>query len=323
MKVTLDVDTGSDDAVAIMLAALHPDLELVGCTTVCGNLPVEVCTDNTLRVLDAIGRSDVPVHSGLGAPIGPARLHHGPDPGKRTGHLVHRAKFAAPPTSLRTAETGAVEYLLETYRRPSDVVLVATAPLTNLAAALILDPAIAANVPELVIMGGGHEVGNVTPAAEANIWHDPAAAAIVLSAGFPRLTLVTLDATHRALVSAADCDELAASGTAAATLAAVLIRERIEGYAKTQPMAVPNTAPVHDPLCLAYLVDPNVLRLTRANVVVEQTGEYTYGRTVIDTHDRSGRPAGADVALDADADLFVRLLRSTLTTPPLCRGGSA
>jgi inosine-uridine nucleoside N-ribohydrolase len=310
-KLILDVDTGTDDAVAIMLAALHPAVELVGCTTVNGNVAVEHATDNTLRVLDHIGRGDIPVHEGLARPIVRADF---PVP-RRVEDLagkIHGTTLPVPPAKRGKAASGAVEFLIETFRAATEeITLVAVAPLSNLAAALALDPGFARRVPELVVMGGGHEIGNVTPAAEFNVWADPEAAAMVFSAGFPKVTLVPLDATHRALVSQTDCDRLRALGTPAGEAAAAFIGHRIGVHDDIQKMAVAHTAPVHDALAVGAVIDPTLIATRRFNVAVETVGALTVGRTVIDTHFRSRREPNGDVAFDADAGRFVDLLVST------------
>ena len=310
-KIILDVDTGTDDAVAIMLAALHPAVELVGCTTVNGNVAVEHATDNTLRVLEHVGRGGVPVHEGLARPIARADF---PVP-RRVEDLagkIHGTTLPVPPAKRVKAAAGAVEFLIETFRAATEeITLVAVAPLSNLAAALALDPGFAQNVPALVIMGGGHEIGNVTPAAEFNFWADPEAAAMVLSAGFAKLTLVPLDATHRALVSRQDCERLAALGTPAGDAAARFIGHRIGVHDDIQKMAVAHTAPVHDALAVGAVIDPTLIRTRRLNAAVETAGALTVGRSVIDTHFRSRRPPNCDVAFDADAGPFVELLVAT------------
>ena len=213
-KLILDVDTGTDDAVAIMLAALHPELELVGCTTVNGNVPVEHCTDNTLRVLDHIGRGDIPVFEGLARPLVRPDFPL-PRRERDLSGRYHPDTLPVPPTTLRKQATGAVEFLIETYRAATEeIALVPVAPLSNIAAALALDPRFAQRVPEVVIMGGAHALGNVTPSAEFNIWADPEAAAMVFAAGFAKITLVPLDATHRALITREHCAQLRCAGHA-------------------------------------------------------------------------------------------------------------
>ena len=314
-KLILDVDTGTDDAVAVMLAALHPALNLVGCTTVNGNAPVEYCTDNTLRVLDHVGRSDIPVFKGAARPLVRPDF---PIPRSKSdlAGKIHGKTLPVPATSRKKADAGAVEFLIETYRASTEeIALVPVAPLTNIAAAIILDPKFASRVPEVVIMGGGHEIGNVTPAAEFNIWADPEAAAIVFAAGFRKLTLVPLDATHRALVSYDDCKKLRALGTPAGAAAAEFIGHRIQVHDEIQKMAVAGTTPVHDAVCVASLIDPAIITTRRYHVGVETQGALTSGRTVIDTHFRGGQDPQCDVAFDADAHRFMSLLLDTFAKP--------
>ena len=225
-KIILDVDTGSDDAVALMLAGLHPAVDLTACTTVWGNLDVARTTGNTLSVLEHVGRGDVPVYRGLGRPYAPVLYSAADNPGDEL-EVIHAIHLA--PSAGRARDTGAVEYLVETLRAATErITLVPVAPLSNIAAAITADPGIVAAVSEIVIMGGGHALGNVTPSAEANIWHDPVAADVVFSAGFERLVMVPLDATHEAVVSRAQCERLAARGTPAAELAAQLIAQRLD-----------------------------------------------------------------------------------------------
>ena len=311
-KLILDCDTGTDDAVAIMLAALHPELDLLAVTTVNGNVEVQYCTDNTLRTLDLIGRGDIPVYEGLSRPIvrsdfpEPRALQVNPNSN------IHGRELPLPAATSRKQDISAVEFLVETYRATTDeITLVPVGPLSNIAAAIAIEPRMVEAVPELVIMGGGNIKGNATPSAEFNIWADPEAAAIVFAAGFRNVTLVPLDATHQALVSRAQCQALDALGTPAARAAATLIDHRITGYDTTQPMVVPESAPVHDALCVAYLLRRDVLDVARVHVDVETSGRLTVGRTVIDIYHRSGHEPNCDVALNADGKLFVDLMMET------------
>jgi inosine-uridine nucleoside N-ribohydrolase len=191
-------------------------------------------------------------------------------------------------------------------------VLVPVGPLSNIASALALFPKLVDCVPEVVIMGGGHAVANVTPSAEFNVWADPEAAALVLAAGFPRLTLVPLDATHKATISAEQCRTLRASGRPAAEAAAIFVEKRIEGYRSYQPLGGADAAPVHDALCVASLVMPDIIETEDYFVDVETTGRLTVGRTVIDTNFRSGRKPNARVAMNADTERFGRFVLDTL-----------
>ncbi len=313
-KIILDVDTGSDDAVAIMLAALHADIDLLACTTVWGNLDIELTTANTLRVLDHIGHHGVPVYRGSAGPFAP--IAHHPRPGTdRSRGKIHAEKLSIP-DSMRKHETApAVDWLVDFLRNTTErVTLVPVGPLSNIASALAADLAIIDAVEEVVIMGGGHAIGNVTPSAEANIWHDPVAADVVFQAGFERLTIMPLDATHQAYVSLSQAEELESTGRPAAKAAASFIRDRIAGYTETQPMDTQATAPVHDALCIAYLVDPTVVELVHCHAAVEVVGSLTYGRTVFDLRGRGLDAPNAHVAMHADAAKFFGFLMDTLGT---------
>src|SRR6478736_458097 len=255
-----------------MFAALHPELELVGVTTVNGNVPVHNCTDNSLRVLDFIGRSDVPVYEGLPRPL--VRLDF-PTPksyGRDSAEDMHGTELPIPaPTSVKQ-DTGAVEFLVETLRATTEqITLVPVGPLSNIGA-------------------------------------DPEAADMVFAAGFRDLTLVPLDATHRALVTKADCDAFEALGTPAGAAASRFIGRRIDAYSSGNRVAATDAAPVHDALCTALLVDPDVVTTRHLHVRVETAGELTLGRTVIDTSTHAKEPANCQVAFSADARRFVGLL---------------
>jgi inosine-uridine nucleoside N-ribohydrolase len=313
-KLILDCDTGTDDAVAIMLAALHPALDLLAVTTVNGNVEVERCTDNTLRTLELIGRADIPVYEGLARPI--VRPDFPTPRAVKRDANVHMATLPFPDAKGAKQPASAPEFLARAFaERPGEITLVAVGPLSNLAAALALDPAFAGHVAELVIMGGAIDKSNVTPSAEFNIWADPEASAMVLGAAFPKITLVPLDATHQALISLEQCAELRALGSKAGEGAAALIEYRIVGYEAHQPTGVPRTAPVHDALCIAALLDPTVIVTKHLNVVVETHGEYTIGRTVVDHEKRTTRPPNCHVALGADREKFFALLTSTFAKP--------
>jgi inosine-uridine nucleoside N-ribohydrolase len=310
IDVILDCDTGTDDAVAIMLAALAEPLKLLGVTTVNGNVPIELVTENTLRVLRHIGKSEIPVFEGAAHPL---RRDDFPVPRDlNTTFEMHGRFLDLPPSESRASATDAFVYLISEAQRHATagqpLVIVATGPLTNIARAVEADPAFVRNVPRLVIMGGAHAIGNATPSAEFNFWADPEAAAIVIGAGFSDVTLVPLDATHQAVVSLADCGELRALGTPAATATAGFVEQRIRAHDGSQPMSTLGTAPVHDALCVASLLDPTVIETRDLFVDVETEGTLTIGRSVIDMQHRTQREHNAHVAVAASALRFVDLL---------------
>ena len=314
-QLILDVDTGTDDAVAIMLAALHPELKLLACTTVNGNVEVANCTDNTLRTLEWIGRSDIPVYEGLGRPI--VRMDFPTPRATKRDPKVHMATLPLPAPKVEKQALSAPIFLAQRFaQEPQAITLVAVGPLSNVAAALAIDPAFATNVAHLIIMGGAINKSNITPSAEFNIWADPEAAAQVFSASFPRITLVPLDATHDALISSDQCRALRTLDTPSGTAAADIIEHRIRGYEANQPTGVPDTAPVHDAVCVAALLNEAIIETRYVNVVIETKGEYTIGRTVVDHEKRTIRPANCHVAFHADRADFVKLLLSTFARTP-------
>jgi inosine-uridine nucleoside N-ribohydrolase len=307
-KVILDVDTGTDDAVALMVAALSPDLELVGATTVNGNTTVDNTTENTLRVFDWIGLPSIPVHRGMSQPLAGARPEQ-PNPARR----FHGDLLDLPPaTSARLQPGHAVDWLIDTcLASDGDIVLCAVGPLTNIATAIQKEPRILDAIPRIVLMGGAHDHGNTTASAEFNIWMDPQAARIVVNCGRP-IRMIPLDATHRALVSKEDAERLQALGTPAGEAAARFVLKRIAGYDATQPMHRPGAAPVHDALAVCSIIDPSIVTTHHIPVDVEVSAELSVGRTVCDFRFRSGKPANVDFAMDADEPKFVAMLLDIL-----------
>jgi inosine-uridine nucleoside N-ribohydrolase len=314
-KLILDVDTGTDDAVAIMCAALHPELDLVACTTVNGNVEVQYCTNNTLRTLEFVGRGDVPVYEGLDRPL--ARPDFPIPRALKFDNGVHGRELPIPDTTLSKKDASAVDFLIDVYRNATEeIVLMPVGPLSNIAAALAVYPKFADLVPEVIIMGGAHHKGNITPSAEFNIWADPEAAAKLFAAGFQKITLVPLDATHKALVSDARSRKLESLGSKAALAASRFIDQRIRAYDDNQPMDERNACPVHDALCVNFMLDPSVVSTLFRHVDVECQGDLTVGRTVIDTHYRNLKSPNCHVAFGADREKFCDFLEATLSFGP-------
>lgn len=310
-KVILDVDTGTDDAVALMIAALSPDLELVGATSVNGNTSIDFTTENTLRVFDFIGMPQVPVYRGMDRPLVRTDVKRG------MAARIHGDMLDLPEISngAKLQQGHAVDWLIDTYLASNgDIVLCPVGPLTNIAMAILREPRIVEHIPEIVIMGGAHDHGNMTASAEFNIWLDPEAARIVVNCGAP-IRMVPLDATHRALVSTEDAARLRALGTPAGEAAARFVLQRIDGYDATQPMPRRGdalAAPVHDALAVCAIIDPTILTTEFIPVDVETRAELSIGRTVCDRRFRSGKPANVHFALDADEPKFNRMLLEIL-----------
>jgi inosine-uridine nucleoside N-ribohydrolase len=307
-KVILDVDTGTDDAVALMVGALSPDIDLVGATSVNGNTTLEYTTENTLRVFDWIGMPEIPVYRGVDRPMARSQVERG------MATRIHGDLLDLPPASHgATLQAGhAVDWLIETYLQSNgDIVLCPVGPLTNIAMAIQKEPRIVDAIPEIVIMGGAHHHGNMTASAEFNIWLDPEAARIVVNCGRP-IRMIPLDATHRALVSKEDAERLRALGTPAGEAAARFVLKRIDGYDATQPMHRANAAPVHDALAVCAIIDPSIVTTEHIPVDVEVHAELSLGRTVCDFRFRSGKPANVHFATDADEPKFVAMLMEIL-----------
>ncbi len=296
----LDVDTGIDDALALIYAVRSPDLDLVGVTTCFGNGDIHTTTRNTLAVLELAG-ADVPVHQGADRPwVGEwqasAEAFHG-------ANGLGEAPVPAPRRGPASRE--AAVFLAEVAREyQGSLVIVATARLTNLAAALTLEPRITSWVKSIVVMGGAAFVpGNVTAAAEANIWGDPEAAWRVLHSGAP-VTLVGLDVTHQALLQDGDLDRLDP-----ALPYASLLREAVEFYMRAYNPNLPpgqRSCPLHDPLAVALAEDPSLADYEMLPVDVELHGALTRGATIIDARPYRTAPPNAAVALRLRSEAFRR-----------------
>jgi inosine-uridine nucleoside N-ribohydrolase len=269
-KVILDCDPGIDDAFAIAFGCGHPALELCGVTTVAGNAGLDRTTGNALAVLEFLGRPDVPVAAGSPAPLlRPFTDAH--DVHGETG--LGTASLPAP--SGQPVAAHAVDFLIERIAAaPGEVTLVATGPLTNIALAVRRHPPLVTQVAGFVIMGGSAGRGNVTPAAEFNIWADPEAAAIVFAAGW-QVTMAGLDVTYQALATAEVRDRLRALGR----LSDVLLLPGLRGY---QSLADAAGQPVHDVCALALVAAPHLFGCRAARVEVETQGRWTSGMTVTD-----------------------------------------
>ena len=299
IPILLDCDPGHDDAIALLLALASPEVELRGVTTVAGNQTVEKTTANAIRILELVGREDVPVARGAGRPLVrepfvAAYVHgesglDGPD---------------LPPAQGEPVAQHAVDFLAD---HVGGTTLVATGPLTNVALLLALRPE--ARPRRIVLMGGAIAEGNVTPAAEFNVWADPEAAARVFASGID-VTMVGLDVTHQALVAQRHAEQLCAGGRVGAVVADLLafydrFHREVYGF---------DGSPIHDAVALAYAFRPELLETRELNVEIDCESELCRGRTVVDVWRRSGREPNAHVAIGIDADGFVELLLERLAT---------
>jgi inosine-uridine nucleoside N-ribohydrolase len=293
----IDCDPGHDDAIALLLALASPELELLAVTTVHGNQTLEKTTANALRVLELAGRSDVPVAKGAARPLRRDLVV--------ASHVHGESGLDGPvlPTP-RTAPVGqdAVDFMVERIvGSPRPVTLVPTGPLTNIAE--LLDRIGGENLERIVLMGGAIGEGNMTPAAEFNVWADPEAAARVFRSGID-VTMVGLDVTHRALVTPPVVERIRRTG-AVGEVVAELVEFYKRYHAETYGWEGP---PVHDAVAVARVLRPELLETRRCNVEIELASELCRGRTVVDLWGRTDRPVNADVAVELDVDGFFDLL---------------
>lgn len=318
-KVILDVDTGTDDAVAIMLAALSKDLDLLGVCSVNGNRGIEFTTENTLRVVEYLGLADkIPVYKGCSLPLvstlTPGRRDGIPATGSMDKNNIHGDYVELPPATIKPQEEHAVFWLIDTLMKSEgDIILIPVGPLTNIAMALRIEPRIADKIQSIMIMGGGYREVNITPSAEFNFWVDPEAAKIVMDSGCD-ITIVPLDATHKAVLSLDDADELEKDGGAAGKATASFIRHRQAGYKIWQPMEDINTVPIHDALAVCAVIDANVLQdVTSTYVDIDIAGGASDGMSICDIDKRyKDKEENAKVALSADKDLFAKMVKEIM-----------
>ena len=297
IPVILDCDPGHDDAIALLLALASPEVELLGVTTVHGNQTLAKTTANALRVLDLAGRSDIAVAAGADRPLlrelTVASHVHG-DSGLDGPAL--------PAASRAPLDEGAVEFMVRTIAAsPEPVTLVPTGPLTNIA--LLLERTGGANVARIVLMGGSIAEGNMTPAAEFNVWADPEAAAAVFGAGIDT-TMIGLDVTHRAVTTPALQERLRTTG-ATGSFVADLVDFFTVFHRETYGW---DGAPIHDAVAAAHVIRPGIVTTIPCNVEVELESELCRGRTVVDRWRRTDREPNAQVGIDLDTGAFFELL---------------
>ena len=302
-KIIIDTDPGQDDAVAILLALASPEeLEVLGVTAVAGNVPLPLTQRNARVVCELAGRADVPVFAGsdrpLARPLVTAEHVHG-----KTG--LDGPSLPDPQMPLQKGH--AVDFIVDTLRNEpaGTVTLVPIGPLTNIARAFQDAADIMPRVQEIVLMGGAYfEVGNITPAAEFNIYVDPEAAKIVFKSGVP-LAVMPLDVTHKALVTADRVEAFRQMGTRTGRMVAAWT-DFFERFDKEKYGSA--GAPLHDPCTIAYLLEPELFSGRHVNVEIETESELTRGMTVADWWRVTDRPVNATFMGDLDAKGYFDLL---------------
>jgi inosine-uridine nucleoside N-ribohydrolase len=295
--IILDCDPGHDDAIALLLAVASPELDLLGVTTTYGNQTLEKTTANAIRVLELAGRGDVPVAAGASAPLEEELVV--------AAHVHGESGLdgpTLPPPSLEPVSTDAVEWIAGAIAgAPAPVTLVPTGPLTNVAR--YLDAHGTDGIERIVLMGGAIAEGNMTPAAEFNIWADPEAAQLVFDAGLD-VTMIGLDVTHRAVTGPDVQRRLRDAGRIG-----VFVAELVEFFTVYHRQTYGwDGAPIHDAVAVAHILRPGLVETKLRNVEVERVSELCRGRTVVDLWLRTGRTANARVGVDLDAEAFFELL---------------
>lgn len=331
-KVIMDVDTGTDDAVALLMAMASDQIDLLGVCSVNGNRNIELTTDNTLRVIDFVGKGDeVKVYKGCALPL-VSTLNKDRRPlipyGDKyfDGQENHGNHLDLPETQLKPQEKCAVSYYIDTLMASEgDITLIAVGPLTNIACAMRAEPRICGKIKEMIIMGASLEEGNSGPSqrAEFNFWADPEAAEIVLQSGC-KITLVPLDVTHKTCIHMDEALAFEASGTKAGYAAATFIKRRIGNYETwSKNWHVDEAgAPIHDALCVAGLLDRSVFtEIVSCNMKMDISGGTADGVSLVNFKDMSRdldgifRPAvkNVNLVMKADREKFVKIMGDLVT----------
>ena len=300
--IILDCDPGQDDAINLLLALSSPDeLDVLGITTVAGNVPLDLTVRNARQICDIAGRTDVAVYAGCDRPLERELL---------TAEKVHGKTGidGIPVVEPRTpqADGHAVDFIIATLEStPDPVTLVPTGPLTNIAMAINRQPSILERIDEIVLMGGAmREGGNHSPSAEFNMLVDPHAAETVFCCGRP-VTVFGLDVTHQVLATPERRERIRSVGNnAAAAVAGMLDFFNRHDTVKYGSLG----APLHDPCTVAYCLQPDLFSLKRCNITIETTSELTMGHTAVDFWQVTDRPHNVDWAFDVDADGFYDLI---------------
>lgn len=303
VPVLLDFDPGHDDAIALLLALASPEIELLGVTTTYGNQTLEKTTANAIRVLELVGRGDVPLAAGAAAPLVRELVV--------AAHVHGESGLDGPVLPAPQAEPvsdDAVGFMRERVAaHGGPVTLVATGPLTNVAR--FLDSHGGESLERIVVMGGSIAEGNMTPAAEFNVWADPEAAQRVFSSGLD-VTMIGLDVTHKAVLGPTVAERLRAVGRVGAFVA-----ELNEFFSRYHRQTYGwDGAPIHDAVAVAHVISPRLVETRFRNVEVELESELSRGRTVVDLWNRTERTPNVHVGVDLDADSFFELLVERIAT---------
>ncbi len=305
MPIFLDCDPGIDDAFAIMVLLGIKRLTLLGISTVGGNVPLELTSLNARRVLELCGRGEIPVAGGRPGPLQKTLVSaeevHGRD---------GLGNIGLPEPAAPEAKGGGISLLVDKILSVPRAILLATAPLTNVAVALAEHPEIRSHIQRIVWMGGSTSFGNVTPAAEYNAWADPEAARQVIRSGVP-FVMVGLNVTHQVALDRATLAQYRALGNRVATTAAQMLDFYVTFH---EQVAGTDRSPIHDAVAAVAAVYPASLRTAACAVDVETTGELTEGATVVDLRGLVAPERPIEVGMDVDAEFHLEVMRDALAS---------
>ena len=305
-SIIIDTDPGKDDAVAILLALASPEIEVLGITAVAGNVPLELTQTNARKICELAGRPFMKVYAGASRPLYNVL---------ETAEQVHGRDGLGGPTlpapTMPLQDKNAVDFIIETLilKRAKTVTLCTLGPLTNIALALIREPAIAPRIKEIVMMGGGFfGGGNVTPAAEFNVFVDPHAAQIVCQSGIP-IVMIPLDCTHQAVATSKRIADIRALGTPVGAAVGDLL-DFVEHFDGKRTGGT--GTPLHDPNVIAYLLAPELYEGRECNVEIETNSELTMGMTIVDWWGATRRPTNVNFIREIDDEGFFSMLTERL-----------
>ncbi len=305
-RIILDTDPGHDDAIALLLALASPELDVLGVTTVSGNQTLEKTTANALKILEFVERTDVPVHVGAPRPLVREQW--------AAAYVHGESGLDGPDLADPKTEPGkghAIDFIAAQLEEHDGVVLVPVGPLTNIGLLLAKYPGIESRIARVVLMGGSIAEGNVTPAAEFNIWADPEAAHRVFTSGID-VTMVGLDVTHKALLLPEKVEELRGAGRVGA-----LVAQLYDFYhERHMRMYGWEGSPVHDALAVAHVIRDDFVETEHRHVQVDAGPEPGRGRTYVDLWKRTGNEPNAHVGVDVDGPGFIDFLIQRLSTYP-------